>query len=283
MNILMFLIKKMALLTAILILFISRISAQEGIGIGTESVNPDAIFEIDSQTDGLLIPRMNTGQRNAIDVSSDGLMVYDTDFNALFYWDSNQSIWRKLVATESNLDVDLGANSLDAGSIHADNYELNVSGNGPVPQGGIIMWYGSIASVPTGWALCNGSNGTPDLRDRFIVGAGSSYSPQSTGGSNSVTLSLAQIPSHNHGKGSLYTSSAGSHRHSTKINNLGLDHKGSATELGRGQDQTNAQVYYSDYAGTHSHVVNGSTASSGSGTSHENRPPYFALAFIMKL
>lgn len=81
-----------------------------------------------------------------------------------------------------------------------------------VPTGVITLWYGSIASIPTGWLLCNGTNGTPDLRDRFIVGAGSTYAVAATGGSANATL-----VSHDHtfgGSGSAGTSSAlGSHAH----------------------------------------------------------------------
>lgn len=62
-----------------------------------------------------------------------------------------------------------------------------------VPTGVITLWYGSVASIPTGWYLCNGTNGTPDLRDRFIVGAGSTYAVAATGGSADATL-----VSHNH-------------------------------------------------------------------------------------
>jgi hypothetical protein len=61
------------------------------------------------------------------------------------------------------------------------------------PSGGIIMWSGSIASIPSGWVLCNGSNSTPDLRNRFIVGAGSTYAVDATGGSADATL-----PTHTH-------------------------------------------------------------------------------------
>ena len=67
-----------------------------------------------------------------------------------------------------------------------------------IPTGVIVMWSGSTSSVPTGWALCNGQNGTPDLRDRFIVGAGNSYSVGSKGGADSVTLTTSQMPSHAH-------------------------------------------------------------------------------------
>ena len=58
-----------------------------------------------------------------------------------------------------------------------------------VPSGGIIAWSGAIANIPTGWYLCDGSNGTPDLRNRFILGAGGSYSVGATGGSSTINIS----------------------------------------------------------------------------------------------
>jgi microcystin-dependent protein len=64
--------------------------------------------------------------------------------------------------------------------------------------GMIMLWSGSIASIPSGWALCNGSNGTPDLRDRFVVGAGSTYAVAATGGASTVTLAITNLPSHTH-------------------------------------------------------------------------------------
>ena len=63
----------------------------------------------------------------------------------------------------------------------------NASLSNILPKGLISMWYGSIASIPSGWALCDGTNSTPDLRDRFIVGAGTTYSPNNVGGSSAVT------------------------------------------------------------------------------------------------
>ena len=83
---------------------------------------------------------------------------------------------------------------------------------GVVPSGGIIMWSGSVASIPSGWFLCDGTNSTPDLRDRFVVGAGSSYAVGATGGADSVTLSTSQIPSHSHSF-SATTGGSGSHSH----------------------------------------------------------------------
>ena len=90
--------------------------------------------------------------------------------------------------------------------------DQSLSSFGGVPSGIITMWSGAIADIPLGWALCDGSNGTPDLRDRFIVGAGGSYNVGDTGGANSVTLDISQIPLHGH-DGS--TNSIGSHTHDT--------------------------------------------------------------------
>lgn len=67
-----------------------------------------------------------------------------------------------------------------------------------IPAGVILLWSGSIASIPAGWLLCNGSSGTPDLRDRFVVGAGGSYAVGATGGSATTTLIEANLPSHTH-------------------------------------------------------------------------------------
>lgn len=59
-----------------------------------------------------------------------------------------------------------------------------------IPSGAIVMWSGSIDDIPTGWLLCDGTNGAPDLRDRFVIGAGSSYSVGSKGGSETTSVAL---------------------------------------------------------------------------------------------
>ena len=83
---------------------------------------------------------------------------------------------------------------------------------GSIPSGLIAMWSGASDSIPNGWLLCDGNNNTPDLRNRFIVGAGSSYSVGNTGGSDTVSLNTNQIPAHSHGF-SLSAASAGAHTH----------------------------------------------------------------------
>lgn len=187
--------------------------------------------------------------------------------------------------------------------------------NSAVPTGFIGMWSGSVATIPTGWALCDGSSGRPDLRDRFIVGAGSSYNIGDTGGSSSVTLVEGNLPSHSHsfsGTGSASstnidhthgwsgsTGGAGGHSHSVTIargtgagtsdNNL---ETGSFTDASYTFTTSSVADHTHTVSGTvatgggsHTHTitVSGTVGSTGSGTAHENRPPYFALAFIIKL
>lgn len=182
------------------------------------------------------------------------------------------------------------------------------TGAGPgasIPSGGIILWSGSTASIPTGWALCDGTNGTPDLRDRFVVGAGNGYAVDATGGSDTVTLTTAQLPVHNHSasgssgsagshshSASGSTGSAGSHSHAytgTAAQNAPKDGNGNAVNQGLQSRTTSAAGSHThpvsvsvNSAGSHSHSVSVSIGNAGSGDAHENRPPYYALAYIMK-
>jgi len=79
--------------------------------------------------------------------------------------------------------------------------------NGNIEIGGIIGWYRAISAIPTGWNLCDGTNGTPDLRDSFIIGAGSTYAIGDSGGTATKDLS------HTHGPGSLETDTEAAHTH----------------------------------------------------------------------
>lgn len=203
------------------------------------------------------------------------------------------------------------------------------------PIGGIILWNGAIGAIPSNFRLCDGQNGTPDLRDRFIVGAGGGYTPGDTGGSSQVTLTEAQLATHSHGDGTYstdvnthqhetgtlvmdanthqhgagtYKGSDNTHKHSYSYSSAG----GSGSELeqegrpdgarlqGRSGD-TSDNTHSHDVAGisdndehthaisgstadhSHSHDITGSSGNAGSGQPHENRPPYYALAYIMKI
>lgn len=123
-----------------------------------------------------------------------------------------------------------------------------------VPIGVIVMWSGSIGSIPSGWALCDGNNGTPDLRGRFIVGYHSGDSDYNaigkTGGEKRHTLTIAEMPAHTH---------------DSKYNAWGPGERGDSEDT----------AYWN--------VTWTATTSVGGNQPHENRPPYYALAYIMKL
>ena len=141
-----------------------------------------------------------------------------------------------------------------------------------VPSGLISMWSGSIATIPSGWYLCNGSNGTPDLRDRFVVGAGTTYAVAATGGSAD-----AIVVTHTHTATSAVTDPQHIHNY-TGINSSGFskftDHSGSDTSEYFNTQQTAA-------ASTGITVATTLTSTGSSGT-NANLPPYYALAYIMK-
>jgi hypothetical protein len=133
--------------------------------------------------------------------------------------------------------------------------------NSPIPRGVIVMWSGAINAVPDGWQICDGNNGAPNLSDRFIVAAGGSYAVGDSGGFNEVALTVSQLPPHNH--------NAGDYNRLLKINTSGSNTPSGFDDEGNNQEMD---------------IRNGSAIRSvGSGAAHENRPPYFALAFIMKL
>ena len=170
---------------------------------------------------------------------------------------------------------DVTANSLTAestltasGSAHVTG-DLTVSGLitgfGIAPIGSIIMWSGSENNIPSGWALCNGQTvsgrTTPDLRDRFIVGAGGNYAVGATGGVNQVTLTLNQIPSHSH-----------------KYVFTGADVEGSYKKSNFFYNQ---DKHYSSLVNTNETLSTGGDTN-GNTVPHETRPPYYALCFIMR-
>jgi len=123
-----------------------------------------------------------------------------------------------------------------------------------IPVGLITLWSGSIASIPSGWALCNGSSGTPDLRDRFVVGAGSSYAVAATGGANTVTLDTTQIPSHTHTGTTNATDLSHTHTGSGDTGNNNVDHTHGGTTNNNSVD--------------HSHTGSGNTSTTNVNHSH---------------
>lgn len=142
-----------------------------------------------------------------------------------------------------------------------------------IPAGLIAMWAGSIGSVPSGWYLCDGSNGTPNLTDRFIVGAGSTYAVNGTGGSNSATLVEANLPAHTH------TATVTDPGHVHNVSNA------ANAVYGGGGVQANLTAGYGGTSGivlTNTTGITVANSSTGSGTSFNTIPLYYALAYIQK-
>lgn len=140
----------------------------------------------------------------------------------------------------------------------------------PIAIGAIVMWSGALIDIPQGWALCDGTNGTIDLRNRFVVGAGNTYSIGDTGGSADAVLvshthtnTISQDNNHSHSIGYVYDSGGSS---------LGGDQQSRAV---------NPITAGTSSAGAHTHTV--TTTSEGQTATNANLPPYYALAFIQQV
>jgi hypothetical protein len=133
-----------------------------------------------------------------------------------------------------------------------------------VPSGGIILWSGSTGSIPATWFLCDGTNGTPDLRNSFIVGAGSTYAVNATGGTAD-----AIVVSHSH------SITDPTHNHASSAGNF-LVTAGTPAFSGGGISLGNVATTASASTG-----ITGTNSAGVSGT-NANLPPYYALAYIMK-
>jgi microcystin-dependent protein len=236
----------------------------------------------------------------------------------------DHTLWVKagLIALD-NGKIDKPAASVPAGKLLATTATdtwgaVDPTAVGGVPSGVIVMWSGTTA--PSGWALCNGTNGTPDLRNKFILGWGTRASG-STGGEESVTLTSAQsgVPAHTHTTDPQNAphshpltqtdlththsiSPVGSHAHQGKwipyVNDIVVGGTGKlAIQGGIGHDAIPFDGGHDHTAGyalglhghtvqsgnaTHSHSVDANTAANAS-QAHNNMPPYYVLAFIMKL
>ena len=276
-----------------------------------------AITDVSSGTPRLLLA---TGSGTQKDVLSNSNLTYNT---------STQIIGGKIsnISNHDTDDLSEGSSNLyhttarvraavsATGDLtyNSSNGQFSASVPSAFVSGMIILWSGNTGNIPTGFVLCDGNNSTPNLTDRFVVGAGSAYGVGATGGSSSVTLSTANLPSHNH-------SFSGSSSHSHTINQHTHSFSGSGSNThshgvpkGRGGSQASISHHVADTAveqtqgtfattnatisisvsgttggasdrGTNSQTVSisGTTGSQGSGTAHENRPPYYALCYIMK-
>jgi hypothetical protein len=208
--------------------------------------------------------------------------VEDNSVTAAKIADSN-------VTTAKIADSNVTTAKIAAGAVTITKLDSTVSG-ALVPIGGIIMWSGSVATIPSSWALCNGANGTPNLQDRFLVGAGSGYSVGATGGNADATL-----VSHSH------TGTTGGHSadHSHSISDPGHDHDWGYLDgqIGGGSRAGSSATFFTatrrvqrnttGITGTNgtsnNHTHDFTTSTQGSSATNANLPPYYALAFIMRV
>jgi len=194
----------------------------------------------------------------------------DVTINGEFKYD-NLSV--KTLSVENSFSVGDDV-KVSSGIVTATKFVGNgadLTGIVSIPTGVIVMWSGT--TIPSGWALCDGTNSTPDLRNRFIVGANDAsktgittqtgpgfnvttgaiddtYEPGDIGGEVAHKLTVAEMPQHNH-------------TDSYNVASQGQDQAGSGSGDNDNVGQTN-------------------TGNKGGDNFHENRPPYYALAFIMK-
>jgi hypothetical protein len=144
----------------------------------------------------------------------------------------------------------------------------------PIPSGGIILWSGSIGSIPAGYVLCNGNNSTPDLRDRFIVGAGSTYAVDATGG-----VADAVVVSHTHTATSVVTDPGHTHNAYGHADNYAIPGGGVQSIVSATSPPSQNVPTASNTTGI---TVATTNASSGVSGTNANLPPYYALCYIMK-
>ena len=215
---------------------------------GTLTANGAATFRVNAQVDGALSVGGELSVGSALSVSGNAVSV--------------------------NGDITLAAGKKVA---TADGVEVGV------PVGCILMWSGSTGDIPTGWALCNGQtvNGkvTPNLCDRFIVGAGGNYAVGATGGTNEVALTKGQMPNHYH----LYPNDRTANEFIGNNHNAGqaVFQDSTSKEGYKRSGEGDTRVWKTGTAG--GDATDTVVGTDGYAAAHENRPPYYALCYIMKV
>jgi hypothetical protein len=216
------------------------------------------------------------GQIYTYQAGSSTLLTTYTDSNGL-YPNTNPII----LGTDGKLPSELWLTSgynykfvvEDANSVVISTYDniygipsSSSSSGTNIPSGCIIIWSGASGSIPTGYYLCNGLNGTPDLRNSFVLGAGNTYSVGQTGGSTD-----AVIVSHTHT--ATVTDPGHAHNYTTSTASSSTSNTFNASQ------GTSINTATTTTASTGITVANSTTGVSGSGA---NMPPYYALCYIMK-
>ncbi len=207
--------------------------------------------------------------------------------------DDNFSIIKNSVNT-----IDQQIATLQAGQASLVTQIANFSA---IPIGCIVMWSGTIATIPSGWRLCDGTNSTPDLRDKFVIGArtdANSRAQTTVTGSNSYTGGTkdAQVIAHSHTATTTGSTNSDTNSWSASLRserselyaNGGIATQGADYTMLRGTANdysTNNTVVNLSHSHTHSHTISVTTTINSEGVSgtNANLPPYYAVAFIMKV
>lgn len=172
-----------------------------------------------------------------------------------------------------------------------------------LPTGLIMMWSGSAASIPAGWALCDGTNGTPNLMNSFVRGAGGDYAPGDTGGAATHvhTATAADAGAHQHSVTvdghTLTVNQMPAHKHTSGVTDNSQNLVFNRGAVGASPSTSNAiesnsdngiyEPYTSEEGGGQPHAHTASSGSAGNHThaitveAQDNIPPYYALCYIM--
>lgn len=227
-----------------------------------------------------------TAQNKTVISNSDGF--YDeVSVSAESEYPGNSNISQR----ECIIRVYKDSEALPRSSLKLMRYSVSTEASS-VPQGSIIPWYGDKANIPDGFALCDGTKGTPDLRNRFLVGAGSNYALGDTGGEDQVTLTGTQIGNHYHCWGTQYYGRIGQSEYnnlrvvSFVDRNSGPSFASAPFPSGHkrfpGLGGTTLFEFSDSLSGRETYITSLAIGTDAQ-EPHENRPPYYALYYIMKL
>jgi hypothetical protein len=248
---------------------------------------------------GLVITNPTTGDQ--VSQADDHLRLLKTVLKAQFPGAGSDGYNIPITATEVELNY-----------VHGVTGPIQIQLNGAVPIGSIIMWAGLV--IPTNWHLCDGTNGTPDLRNKFVIGAGASYGVGSVGGFTDTVVVSHSHSSSASGSVNLTTSGfSNDHEHGFTTAAVNTDHlhaytstdtsgqvaasQGGGIAVGKQTSMTGAMNQNQSHAHTgttggvnanHTHTVSGavsvSTTVNANGVSGAgaNLPPFYGLAFIQR-
>ena len=269
---------------------------------------PDPSIDYQSQSGDSEFQNMYVTGKLNYRFNNDDITMHTLNATAGITGNVTGNVTGNLTGTATNATTAEGLTDIASIDTSGDVSANRFFGNGEslvgittILSGFIVMWSGSVNDIPPGYHLCDGQNGTPDLRNRFIVGAGDradDYSPDQTDkggeGADSITLGSSQLPSHSHS-----FSGSQSHDHGYAFaqgsnggigNNFGSSGISNRTQVGGrlaeleqsgGNDGQDLRGFTAD-TGDETVTISGTSGSTGSGAAIENRPPYYALCYIMK-